>query len=114
MKSSHPGTDPKLPSFQHPVLRQHRDDLERAYDAWHCLKSDGDDVKRKYLPPEPAEPPEAYQGRLGRAVFPDFFRAGLEGFAGVLSRSELKDPPPTFEANKDNVDLHGKLILHEA
>jgi hypothetical protein len=110
VKSSHPGTDPKLPSFQHPLLKEHCDDLERAYDAWHCLKGNGDDVKRKYLPPEPAEPPEAYQGRLGRAVFPDFFRAGLEGFAGVLSRSEMKDPPPTFEANKDNVDLEGNSL----
>jgi hypothetical protein len=110
VKSSHPGTDPKLPSFQHPVLKEHKEDLERAYDAWYCLKGNGDDVKRKYLPPEPAEPPEAYQGRLERAVFSDFFRAGLEGFAGVLSRSELKDPPPTFEANKDNVDLEGNSL----
>ena len=110
MKSSHPGTDPKLPSFQHPVLKEHKEDLERAYDAWYCLKGNGDDVKRKYLPPEPAEPPDAYVGRLGRAVFSDFFRAGLEGFAGVLSRSELKDPPPTFEANKDNVDLEGNSL----
>jgi hypothetical protein len=108
VKSSHPGTDPKLPSFQHPVLKEHCDDLERAYDAWHCLK--GDEIKRKYLPPEPAEPPTAYEGRLDRAVFSDFFRAGLEGFAGVLSRSELKDPPPTFEAAKDNVDLEGNSL----
>ena len=108
MKSSHPGTDPKLPSFQHPVLKEHQEDLARAYDAWHCLK--GDEIKRKYLPPEPAEPPTAYEGRLGRAVFSDFFRAGLEGFAGVLSRSELKDPPPTFEAATDNVDLEGNSL----
>lgn len=108
MKSKHSGTDPKLPSFQHPVLREHNEDLERAHDAWYCLRGDG--VKRKYLPPEPAEPPTAYEGRLGRAVFSDFFRAGLEGFAGVLSRSELKDPPATFEAVQDNVDLEGNSL----
>ena len=108
MKSKHSGTDPRLPSFQHPVLREHNEDLERAHDAWYCLRGDG--IKRKYLPPEPAEPPTAYEGRLGRAVFSDFFRAGLEGFAGVLSRSELKDPPATFEANKDNVDLEGNSL----
>ena len=108
MKSSHPGTDSRLPSFQHPVLKEHQEDLTRAHDAWYCLK--GDEIKRKYLPPEPAEPPTAYEGRLGRAVFSDFFRAGLEGFAGVLSRSELKDPPPTFEAAKDNVDLEGNSL----
>lgn len=108
MKSSHPGTDPKLPSFQHPTLKGIREDLERAYDAWYCLKDDA--ARRRYLPPEPAEPPDAYEGRLGRAVFPDFFRAGLEGFAGVLSRSKLKDPPPTFEAAQDNVDLEGNTL----
>lgn len=108
MKSTHPATDPKLPSFQHPVLREHLEDLTRAYDAWYCLKGDG--VKRKYLPKEPGEPSEAYEGRLGRAVFSDFFRAGLESFAGVLSRSELKDPPPTFEKNQDNIDLEGNSL----
>lgn len=108
MKSSHPTTDPQLPSFQHPVLREHLEDLTRAYDAWYCLKGDG--VKRKYLPKEPAEPSEAYEGRLERAVFSDFFRAGLEAFAGVLSRSELKDPPPTFEKNRDNIDLEGNSL----
>lgn len=108
MKSKHSGTDPRLPSFQHPVLKGYSEDLERAHDAWYCLRGDG--IKRKYLPPEPAEPPTAYEGRLGRAVFSDFFTAGLEGLAGVLSRSELKNPPATFEANKDNVDLEGNSL----
>ncbi len=74
----------------------------------YCLK--GEATKRKYLPPEPAEPPNAYEGRLGRAVFADFFRAGIEAFAGVLSRSELVNPPPSFEKAIDNVDLEGNSL----
>jgi hypothetical protein len=108
VRSDHPGTDPKLPSFQHPILREHADDLQRAYDAWYCLK-DGE-TKKKYLPKEPAEPPAAYTGRLGRAVFSDFFKAGIEGFAGVLSRSELRDPPASFAKAQDNVDLEGNSL----
>ena len=108
MKSEHPGTDPKLPSFRHPVLREHATDLERAFDAWYCLK--GEETKRKYLPKEPAEPAAAYEGRLGRAVFSDFFKSGIEAFAGVLSRSTLRDPPPTFENAQDNVDLEGNSL----
>lgn len=108
MKSEHPGTDPTLPSFRHPILVEQAEDLERAFDAWYCLK--GDKVKRKYLPQEPAEPASAYDGRLGRAVFSDLFKAGVEAFAGVLSRSDLIDPPVSFEKVTDNVDLEGNSL----
>jgi len=108
VKSEHPGTDPKLPSFQHPILREYAADLQRAYAAWYCLKDE--ETKKKYLPKEPAEPEGAYAGRLGRAVFSDFFKAGIEAFAGVLSRSELKDPPASFEKSQDNVDLEGNSL----
>ena len=108
MRSDHPGTDPSLPSFRHPILREYAQDLERAFDAWYCLR--GEETKKKYLPKEAAEPASAYAGRLGRAVFSDFFRSGIEAFAGVLSRSELNDPPPTFEKAQDNVDLEGNSL----
>lgn len=108
MKSEHPGTDPTLPSFRHPILVEQAQDLERAFDAWYCLK--GDKVKRKYLPQEPAEPASAYDGRLDRAVFSDFFKAGIEAFAGVLSRSDLIDPPDSFKKVTDNVDLEGNSL----
>lgn len=108
MKSEHPGTDPKLPSFRHPILKEQAHDLERAFDAWYCLR--GEETKRKYLPQEAAEPPNAYTGRLGRAVFSDFFRSGIEAFAGVLSRSDLIDPPASFEKAQDNVDLEGNSL----
>lgn len=108
MKSEHPGTDPKLPSFRHPILVEQAEDLERAFDAWYCLK--GEKVKRKYLVQEQAEPSLAYEGRLKRAVFSDFFKAGIEAFAGVLSRSDLVNPPPSFEKAEDNVDLEGNSL----
>jgi hypothetical protein len=108
VKSEHPGTDPKLPSFRHPILKEQAHDLERAFDAWYCLR--GEETKRKYLPQEAAEPPNAYTGRLGRAVFSDFFRSGIEAFAGVLSRSDLIDPPASFEKAQDNVDLEGNSL----
>ena len=108
MRSDHPGTDPSLPSFRHPILQEHAKDLEQAFDAWYCLR--GEETKRKYLPQEAAEPASAYEGRLGRAVFSDFFKAGIEAFAGVLSRSDLIDPPASFEKAQDNVDLEGNSL----
>jgi hypothetical protein len=108
VRSDHPGTDPKLPSFRHPILQEHASDLERAFDAWYCLR--GEETKKKYLPQEAAEPASAYSGRLKRAVFSDFFKAGIEAFAGVLSRSDLVDPPASFEKAQDNVDLEGNSL----
>jgi hypothetical protein len=108
VKSEHPGTDPKLPSFRHPILQEHQKDLERAFDVWYCLKDE--ETKKKYLPKEPAEPAGAYEGRLNRSVFSDFFKSGIDAFAGVLSRSTLKDPPPTFDKAQDNVDLEGNSL----
>jgi len=108
VRSDHPGTDPSLPSFRHPILQEHSKDLERAFDTWYCLR--GEETKKKYLPQEAAEPASAYQSRLSRAVFSDFFKSGIEAFAGVLSRSTLKDPPPSFEKAQDNVDLEGNSL----
>lgn len=107
MELSHPIDDPKLPSFRHRIIRELRDDLKRATDAWVCLRG----VKADYLPPEPAEPPEAYQGRLGRAVWSDFFRFSIEAFAGVLSKFTLVDAPPSFAAAASNIDLEGNDLV---
>lgn len=103
MQLDHPIDDPSLPSYRHPVLRELSEDLTRAYDAFHMLRG----VKAKYLPQEPKEPPEAYKSRLDRSVFADFFRGSIVAFAGVLSKFTLKNPPASFEAVIDNVDLEG-------
>jgi hypothetical protein len=102
----HPIDDPSLPSYRHPALRELQEDLERAYDAFHCLR----DSKAKYLPQEPEEPPEAYKARLNRAVFTDFFRDSIHAFAGVLSKFALKDPPDSLEAAAANIDLEGNSL----
>ena len=82
------------------------EDLQVAHDCWTFLRG----VEKEYLPQEEAEPAEAYAGRLGRAVFTDFFRSGIEGFAGVLSRFTLKDEPGTVTRSTDNIDMEGNSI----
>ncbi len=106
LKLDHPTTDPKYPSFRHPTLRELEEDLQRAYDCWICLRG----VKASYLPQEEREPPEAYKGRLGRAKFAPFFPESIKAFAGVLSRFELKNPPPILEAAEGSVDEKGNSL----
>lgn len=107
MEIQHPVDDPKLPSFRHRILRELREDLNRAQDAYACLRG----VKQRYLPPEPAEPPEAYDARIGRAVFSDFFRFAIESLAGVLSKFTVTDAPATFTAAIQNIDLEGNDLV---
>lgn len=102
----HPVDDPSLPSYQHPALRELAEDLHRAYDCYRCLKG----VKGKYLPKEAREPDDAYEARLQRSTFTDFFRASIHAFAGVLSKFSLRNPPPSLEKAKDNIDLEGNSL----
>lgn len=104
----HPTTNPKLPSYVHPVLREHQTDLGRAFDAFRRLRGDG--VKARYLPQEVDEPDDAYQSRLDRSVFPDFFREALAGYAGILSKFSLSLPPPSFEQAEDDIDREGNSL----
>lgn len=106
IKTDHPNDDPRLPSFLHPTLRDMQEDLQRAYDCWCMLRG----IKETYLPKEVDEPPEAYRARVGRSVFTDFFRSGIEAFAGVLSRFALTSPPSSFQAAENNIDLEGNSI----
>lgn len=106
MQLDHPTDDPSLPSYRHPALRELQEDLQRAYDCFHCLRG----AKQKYLPQEPAEHPDAYKARLDRAVFSDFFRDCIHAYAGVLSKFALKDPPATLEAAASNIDLEGNSL----
>jgi hypothetical protein len=109
LNPKHPTDNPALPSYVHPVLREHLPDLTKGYDAYTCLR--GENVKKKYLPQEPAEPPGAYTARLDRAVFADFFRESIVAFAGVLSKFSLSGPPETLEAVIDDVDREGSSLV---
>jgi hypothetical protein len=105
-KLTHPIDDAELPSYRHPELREYEADLEMVRDVFESLRGS----KSKYLAREPAEPPEAYEARLGRSVFSDFFRSSIEAFAGVLTRFNLVDPPDSFEQAADNIDMEGNDI----
>lgn len=102
-KITHPTTDPELPSYEHHVLRDVKDELDRNRDCWNNLKG----RLSHYLPKEPKEPDPAYKQRLGRASYVPFFRDAITSFSGVLSRFELKNPPSTFEQAMDDIDRRG-------
>lgn len=103
----HPTDDPSLPSYRHPLLRELGEDLQRAYDAYHCLRG----CKDRYLPQEPKEPDDAYKARLGRSTFSDFYRSSITAFAGVLSKFSLIEPPESLEDASDNIDLEGNSLI---
>jgi hypothetical protein len=106
VRLNHPTDDPALPSFVHPLLLEVMDDLETTLDCWNGLKG----AKEKYLPKEPREPKKAYEGRLMRSSFNSFFRDAINAFAGVLSRYELTDAPPSFQQHLNNIDGQGNSL----
>jgi hypothetical protein len=103
IKSGHPNNDASLPSFWHPTRKDLDDDLKRSLDAWNYLRG----KKEQYLPKETGEPEPAYRARLNRAVYSAFFRDGIETFAGILSRFELRDAPSTLQDLEGNIDNEG-------
>jgi len=103
IKSGHPNNDASLPSFWHPTRKELDDELRKALDAWNYLRG----TKERYLPKETKEPDAAYRNRLNRAVYTGFFRDGIDSFAGILSRFELKDPPPSMVDLWQNIDNEG-------
>ena len=103
---NHPTADPSLPSFVHPALADVLPDLELVRDCWDLLR----DAKKKYLPKEVREPQRAYEGRVMRSNYPSFYRDGVIGFAGALSRWSLRSAPASFEAAQNNVDGEGTSL----
>ena len=105
---NHPVNDPTLVSYHRPELVKLLPQLEQAYDCWTLLNADGlGAAKEKYLHKEPAEPAPAYQARLNRATYTPIYRDSIRSYAGLLSRFQIIDAPPSMEANDDNVDLQG-------
>lgn len=105
-KIVHPSGDPSLPSFVHPALAEVSKDLELVRDCWELLH----DAKEKYLPRELAEPLKAYQGRVTRSKYPSFFRDGIVGFAGALSRWTIRSAPNGFLESQNDIDGNGKSL----
>lgn len=107
----HPINDPSLVSYHRPELVKLLPQLEQAYDCWTLLNADGlGKSKEKYLHREPAEPNAAYMARLDRSTYTPIYRDSIRSYAGLLSRFQIIDAPPSMEANDDNVDLQGSSM----
>jgi hypothetical protein len=108
---AHPINDPALVSYHRPELARLLPQLEQAYDCWTLLNADGlGAAKEKYLHKEPAEPAGAYKARLDRATYTPIYRDSIRSYAGLLSRFQVIDAPPSMEAHDDNVDLQGSSM----
>lgn len=99
-----PTKDSSLPSFLHPLYLEVADELALVQNLWDELK----DCKKRYLPKEQGENPNAYRNRLDRTQFDSRFKPALKGHAGLLSDfTLLEDTAETILAAIDNVDLQG-------
>lgn len=111
MDITHPTNDPALVSYHRPELMSLLSGLELALDCWSLLStaSRGSE-KGKYLPKEPGEPTSAYKSRLHRSTYTPIFRDSVRAYAGLLSRFQLIDPPPSLLQSQHDVDLRGSSI----
>ena len=107
----HPVNDASLVSYHRPELLRIMPELELTYDCWTLLNSGGrGESKQKYLKQEPAEPKKAYQSRLERSTYTPIFRDAIQSYAGLLSRFQLMDAPPSLLTAEKNIDLQGSSI----
>lgn len=104
---SHPTTKGNLPSFHHPKLAEVQADLELVGDCWDLLRGA---AKNRHLPKEQGEPEEAYKNRVRRSSYPSFFRDGINAFAGVLSRYELRGAPKSLLDAQGDINGEGDSL----
>ena len=110
-KIQHPTNDPNLVSYHRPEIFKLLPQLERAEDCWALFNSDGlGTAKSKYLHREPAEPSNAYSARLERSTYTPIYRDSIRSYAGLLSRFQIIDAPPSMENSQYNVDLQGSSM----
>lgn len=111
MEVTHPINDPSLVSYHRPELQALLPGLELALDCWNLLDTHGrGSEKGKYLHKEPAEPMKAYEERLHRSTYTPIFRDSIRSYAGLLSRFQLVDPPPSLLGAEQNIDLQGSSV----
>jgi len=111
MDVTHPTNDPALPSYHRPELQVLLPSLELAVDCWSLLSLNGrGSEKAKYLPKETAEPADAYRARLNRTSYSSIYRDAIRGYAGLLNRFQIIDPPPSMLAAEQNIDLQGSSV----
>jgi hypothetical protein len=108
---NHPINDPTLVSYHRPELVALLPQLDQALDCWSLLNTGTlGAAKAKYLHKEPAEPAMAYKARLDRSTYTPIYRDSIRSYAGLLSRFQIIDAPPSMEQNDDNVDLQGSSM----
>lgn len=108
---NHPINDPTLVSYHRPELVALLPQLDQALDCWSLLNTGTlGAAKAKYLHKEPAEPVMAYKARLDRSTYTPIYRDSIRSYAGLLSRFQIIDAPPSMEQNDDNVDLQGSSM----
>lgn len=108
---NHPINDPSLVSYHRPELVALLPQLEQAMDCWNLLNTETlGGAKAKYLHREPAEPAGAYKARLDRSTYTPIYRDSIRSYAGLLSRFQVIDAPPSMERHDDNVDMQGSSM----
>ena len=108
---NHPINDPSLVSYHRPELVALLPQLEQAMDCWNLLNTGTlGGAKKKYLHREPAEPMGAYKARLDRSTYTPIYRDSIRSYAGLLSRFQVIDAPPSMERHDDNVDMQGSSM----
>ena len=108
---NHPINDPSLVSYHRPELVALMPQLDQAMDCWSLLNTGTmGAAKEKYLHREPAEPGMAYKARLDRSTYTPIYRDSIRSYAGLLSRFQIIDAPPSMQDSDDNVDLQGSSM----
>lgn len=111
MEVTHPVNDESLASYHRPELLALLPGLELALDCWNLLDTNGrGSEKAKYLHKELGEPKTAYEERLHRSTYTPIFRDSIRAYAGLLSRFQLVDAPPTMAAAEQNIDMQGSSL----
>ncbi len=106
----HPTERADLVSFVRPELREVSPQLERVNDCFTVFDDNDLGIRPKYLPQEPGERDTHYQQRLGRAIYPSFYRDSIRAFAGLLSNYQLHEVPISLDEAIENVDRRGSSL----
>jgi hypothetical protein len=111
MEVTHPVNDESLVSYHRPELLALLPGLDLALDCWNLLDTNGrGSEKGKYLHKEVGEPKSAYEERLHRSTYTPIFRDSIRAYAGLLSRFQMVDVPPSMQLAEQNIDMQGSSV----
>ena len=110
LNCDHPSDRADLISYVRPELREISTHLERVNDCFSVFNDNDLGTRAKYLPQEPGEREIPYAQRLGRAIYPSFYRDAIRAFAGLLSNFQIHEMPASMESTEDNIDRRGSSL----